>query len=448
MNDGDILVSDMYLPYAAIQKILTHAGFTKKVNLHVSTSGKLQGWLWKQLTSVYDIRVHVGDNYWSDVVKAYEHGIRPEWATIHAFTPLETALKGLGFRALALLLRRFRLDNPYTPDSTSYILYDDQARYNLPVLLLLVVQLKTTMQREQLTRLLLTTRDGCLIEKLFNYLIPDYVKNVTAIRFHSSRLAYTRRQAEYERYVRETYVPHHSIIFDLNGYVISSHQKHSLATHPCNTSSHYLLSLSSSRYFISGRPLFKHLFNNTLPRVHLLSAHSHHMNDSTHYHGLSYSVVDCYYFESMNVDVVGQLLSVFFDENTVARRFMRAPLHGYPVDFARVIHKTVDAFCSFARKSEVIRALQQMENVLQQPNVDVNIGANADVGVTAGSTVSNQGSLNFGDVFRAINVHFTTNTLNLMIKTWDTSQADLQVCSCISPSMHPINILYQHILSI
>ena len=150
----------------------------------------------------------------------------------------------------------------------------------------------------------------------------------------------------------------------------------------------------------------------------------------------------------MNVDVVGQLLSVFFDENTVARRFMRAPLHGYPVDFARVIHKTVDAFCSFARKSEVIRALQQMENVLQQPNVDVNIGANADVGVTAGSTVSNQGSLNFGDVFRAINVHFTTNTLNLMIKTWDTSQADLQVCSCISPSMHPINILYQHILSI
>ena len=434
VHDGDILVSDMYLPYAAIQKILLHAGFTKKVNLFVSPNGKLQGWLWQRLTNIYDIRVHVGDNYWSDVVKAYEHGIRPEWTTIHTFTPLEIALKDLGFRALSLVLRRFRLDNPYTPDTTSYILYEDQARYNLPVLLLLLVQLKSIMQREQFTRLLLTTRDGCLLEKLFNYLIPNYVNNMTVIKFHSSRLAYQRRQPEYERYVQEVYIPNDSIIFDLHGY------------------------------FISGRPLFKHLFNNTLPRVHLLSADTNCMNDTTYYQDLTYSLVDYLYFEFMNVDVVGQLLSVFIDENTGTRRFMRAPVHGYPIDFARVIHRAIDAFCSHERRSEVIRALQQVEDVLKQPkvdgDVDVDGGVSVDVGVAADSNVVQvdgtgaSGSMEFGHIFNTIHTHFPgafyqSKTLHLMYKTWNSFN-ERKVCALLSNtlSMHYIITHHQHIINI
>ena len=435
VHDGDILVSDMYLPYAAIQQILVHAGFTKKVNLFVSPSGKLQGWLWKRLTSTYDIRMHVGDNYWSDVVKAYEHGIRPEWTTLHAFTPLEIAVKDLGFRALALVLRRFRLDNPYTPDTKSYILYDDQARINLPVLLLLVVQLKSIMQREQLNRLLLTTRDGCLLEKLFNYLIPSYVSNITVIKFHSSRLAYQRRQPEYERYVQEVYIPNDSIIFDLRGY------------------------------FITGRPLFKHLFNNTLPRVHLLSADTNCINDTTYSPDLTYSLVDYLYFEFMNVDVVGQLLSVFVDENTGTRRFMRAPVHGYPIDFARVIHRTIDAFCSLERRSEVIHALQQVEDVLKQPkvngyvDVDVDGGMSIDVGVAAGSNVVQvdgtgaSGSMEFGHVFSTIHTYFPgafyqSKTLHLMCETFNSFN-ERKVCVYVYLSIkHPIDALNHHTLSI
>ena len=421
VKDGDILVSDMYLPYAAIQQILTHAGFTKKVHLYVTPGGKHHGWLWERLTSMYDIRMHVGDNYWSDVVKAYEHGIRPEWTTLHTFTPLEIAVKDLGFRALALVLRQFRLNNPYIPDSTAYLLYDDQARYNLPVLLLLVVQLKTIMQREQLIRLLLTTRDGCLLEKLFNYLIPSYVNSVTVIKFHSSRLAYQRRQPEYEQYVQEVYIPNDSIIFDLHGY------------------------------FISGRPLFKHLFNNTLPRVHLLSANALYMqNDTYHYPKLTYSTVNHLEFESMNVDVVGQLLSVFIDENTGIRRFMRAPVHGYPIDFARVIHRTIDAFCSQERKIEVIHALQQVEDVLKQPHhVDGDVGVHENVRVNV--DMAHEGDVdvvdivrfsNMVDVFDVIQTHFPysrrkllqdsideLNTFRLMIESSDWVSS---ICTSIS----------------
>ena len=75
VQDGDILVSEMYLGYNDIQRILAHAGFTKRVNVFVSDGGKRSGWLWPPLFRLYDIKLHRGDNFYSDVQQAFHHGI-------------------------------------------------------------------------------------------------------------------------------------------------------------------------------------------------------------------------------------------------------------------------------------------------------------------------------------------------------------------------------------
>jgi hypothetical protein len=334
VQDGDILVSDMYLPHVHVLRLLEHAGFRRDVNLYVTSGGKHFGWMWQRLNVLYDIEQHVGDNYWSDVAQAYEHGIPAEWATVHAFTPLESTVWGAGYPSLALCLRRFRHSNPHPPRTVPYHVFADQARYNVPVLLLLVAHIKDIMVREGLTRLLLTTRDGCNLEKLFHRLGPDVFgprgANVTVLRFHSSRVANHRRQVEYATYVREMYEPGRTLIFDMHG---------------C---------------FISARALFLDLFG-VLPRVHLFSGDMKYY--PTHgYPGISYSVVDRYELELLNLDVVGQLVSVFHDENTATRRFVRAPLNWYPRDVAEGMHHAVETLLADAsRRAEVVAALRALE---------------------------------------------------------------------------------------
>ena len=333
VQDGDILVSDMYLPYDHIHKLLTHAGFQKKINLYISYGGKFRGWMWSVLQNMYDIRLHVGDNFASDVIKAYEFGILSHWATIHSFTPEEVVVKNAGSKSLALLLRRFRHENPYKFGTASYKLYQAQARYNLPILLLLVVELKLIMQREGLNRLLLTTRDGCLLEKLVAFLMPEYI-NITTIRFHSSRYVYNHPSTEYKTYVKEVYVPGKSLIFDLYGS------------------------------FDSGRALFMDVFGE-LPRVHLFSGRAYNdikYNASHRYPGLSTSTIDRISIEKLNVDVVGQLVAVFYDDNMEQRRFLRVPINWYSKRDAQTIHKTIDSFCASSRRDEVVRVLQEIEH--------------------------------------------------------------------------------------
>eukprot|EP01035_Chromulina_nebulosa_P025715 gene25715-33579_t len=70
VKDGDILVTDMYLPFDVIANLLKHAGYNKTTNLYVSSFGKSHGWMFRQLLGMYIIQKHVGDNLHSDVQQA------------------------------------------------------------------------------------------------------------------------------------------------------------------------------------------------------------------------------------------------------------------------------------------------------------------------------------------------------------------------------------------
>ena len=134
VQDGDLIVSDMYLPAWAIKEILRNCGLDKEITVHVSTGGKSSGTIWPSLPP---IEKHIGDNYHSDVVSPQVHGIQGIHFTKTGFTELEQRIGG----DLALLMRVVRLANPYEPGTLLAAMWDEQAQLNIPALVLAALEI-------------------------------------------------------------------------------------------------------------------------------------------------------------------------------------------------------------------------------------------------------------------------------------------------------------------
>jgi len=74
VKDGDILISDMYLPASAILAIVRACGLDKQVTIYQSNSGKSSGKVWQKIKP----NKHLGDNIHSDVNMPRKAGIDAE----------------------------------------------------------------------------------------------------------------------------------------------------------------------------------------------------------------------------------------------------------------------------------------------------------------------------------------------------------------------------------
>jgi hypothetical protein len=137
VQDGDIIVSDMYLESEQIETILRNAGLTKQIKIIVTPDGKHKGYIWKSLKG---IDIHTGDNYRSDVESPKEHNIRAVHYTEHDFNNIEQFVFEKD-EHLALWMRYVRLNCPYTGDEKLF--WVDQSNFNLPILALASLELPT-----------------------------------------------------------------------------------------------------------------------------------------------------------------------------------------------------------------------------------------------------------------------------------------------------------------
>ena len=300
IKDGDILISDMYLKREDIIKILHSIGFTKQVTIFVSPNGKKSGSIWNIVKDKYSINLHLGDNQHSDIYMAKKAGIVAELTTVHLFNEVELFFIKNKLKTFAISLREFRHKNPYKIHSKDYYLYNDQAIYNIPLLILLSTTLYNIMMDEKRTTLLLLTRDGCLLKHIIKLMYPDIICK----DLESSRYINTHPNEEYKMYLKSIYFHDTCLIFDLFGS------------------------------FNTGRELYKELFG-TYPRVHLLG----YIPSNKLYDGLTYSSnISAEFF---NVDTVGSLITM---ENG---KFIRCPIIEYEKDNAITYKETVLSFCNF-----------------------------------------------------------------------------------------------------
>jgi len=307
VKDGDILISDMYLNENDIMKILKFHGFNKKVKLYASPNGKSSGRIWPTLMDKYTIKLHLGDNKYSDVDSPSSFGIKSELTTVHKFSDTEHFFYNNGYPDFGLLIREFRHKNPYHVNTNDYQLYNDQILFNIPCLIMYSQSLYEIMVSEKRTKLLLLTRDGCLLKHIFKLLYP-YIE---CVELQSSRKVHRNPNEEYKNYLKNIYDPNTCLISDLFGA------------------------------FESGRELYKELFG-TYPRVHLFGFNN--VNNHLKYDNLTY--LSSKYIETFNVDIIGSLFKL---ENTI---FYRNPILEYHIHDAQIYKDTVMSFCEFMKNKK------------------------------------------------------------------------------------------------
>jgi hypothetical protein len=103
VRDGDLLVSDTYLPPDIVRSLLRRAGLQRQVALVVSNDGKFTGRVWPRLLAAVAIRQHLGDNPHSDGRTPSAAGIPAVIYTGAQRTPVEVQGRRLCHGALCQL---------------------------------------------------------------------------------------------------------------------------------------------------------------------------------------------------------------------------------------------------------------------------------------------------------------------------------------------------------
>lgn len=110
------------------------------------------------------------------------------------------------------LLHTLRLENPYPAETAEHLIWNDQCRLNVPMLIQASLALHAFCQAQKKTKILFTSRDCCLWIQIFKTLFPQY----DSIYYFSSRYTYLYPTLAFIEYVKSVYTDE-SIIVDSNG---------------------------------------------------------------------------------------------------------------------------------------------------------------------------------------------------------------------------------------
>lgn len=198
VQDGDLIISDIYHDAAFVEKILRNCGLTKNVKFVVTPDGKSNGWIWPTLSG---IECHTGDNQHSDIVMANKHGITAKLYTDCHFNPLEGSVANFDYE-LACLMRYVRLQCPYT-DTHRKNIWLEQADLNIPVLALATLELP---DRE----IAFSYRDAIYWKPIY-----EAMTNKLGTVLDASRKCYYNPSPEFTEYVHTTVS--NKLIVDIQG---------------------------------------------------------------------------------------------------------------------------------------------------------------------------------------------------------------------------------------
>jgi len=203
VQDGDILVSDTYYNSDELMLILKKIGLNKKIDLFATNHGKSKGYIWPQLRERYYISSHLGDNYHSDVLSPGKYGIKGLLCNQTSYTEFEQRVCDWEQQPIANLIRALRLVNPYSEHSVQWEIWNEQAKFNVPALVLASISLNAFCQNRDITSLLFLSKGCCHFAKIFKHLFPDHSSDYLQI----SPNVCQNPTPEYIRYVQSLYSP-------------------------------------------------------------------------------------------------------------------------------------------------------------------------------------------------------------------------------------------------
>jgi hypothetical protein len=204
VNDGDLLITDMYLSSEDVAQLLQKAGLRKNVVIYQSTAGKGKGEVWRKLKDQGVELTHLGDHPHSDGRMPVEQGFGAIVTQSALLTPVERNLAESNFPAVAMISRILRLAIEES-DPISMGLARVQASYNIPLLMLLSIYLSRQAKAKGINSLLFSARDCKAWYHIFSAMISNEWIDETELDchyFYTSRISRTTASENYVQYVQ------------------------------------------------------------------------------------------------------------------------------------------------------------------------------------------------------------------------------------------------------
>ncbi len=202
VRDGDVAVSDMYLPESVIRRLLKKAGLSKEISVVVSSHGKRSGEVWPFLLANYQIEQHLGDHQISDIQSPSRFGIASRHTSVSSPDLVEAWLLKFGLSDLAQIIRQGRLAS-WHDDTTIRQLQRIQTSFNFPILLLSSILLSRFVAANDIKNVLFCSRDCNLWIDIFRVIRTKLGVEATEHYFYTSRQARMKPSESYLRYAGE-----------------------------------------------------------------------------------------------------------------------------------------------------------------------------------------------------------------------------------------------------
>jgi hypothetical protein len=145
VQDGDILVSDMYIPGSEILEMVRACGLTKQVTIYQSNGDKASGRFWKGLMEAgVELEYHIGDNHNSDYIQPGLFGFKSiHFDRLSKPLMIEQYLVGTRLTSIARLVREVTSRECSVGYPAAYTI---AAQLNLPWLLVVCEMIRRRNQ--------------------------------------------------------------------------------------------------------------------------------------------------------------------------------------------------------------------------------------------------------------------------------------------------------------
>jgi hypothetical protein len=213
VQPGDLVITDTYFNNDQISELAGKLNLPQ-VSVFASYGGKHTGRIWRQLRNDrYRIDTHTGDNRRADYDMPRSAGFAAQHFRDGDPSGLDRRLTESGHWDVAALSRCVRLQNPYLHATPQYRIWQKQADYNVPYLLLCAALLRQRVQEKNARKLWFLSRDTCLLQRVFNKLYPD----VPTETFYASRQLYLHPTESFIEYARAAAAQPGALFVDLQG---------------------------------------------------------------------------------------------------------------------------------------------------------------------------------------------------------------------------------------
>lgn len=202
VNDGDMLISDMYLPASAILQMVRAAGLNRQVTIYQSNADKGKGIVWQKLAQ-NPPDLHLGDNEQTDFKQPISCGINAELCNQSNPSQVEKFLFNNDFNNLGFLIREVRLRNNFVNFKNYFEL---SCQVNLPLIFVILEQLHRKHKDRPIVFL---GRDCQLMWRIYN----SYYGTAYYLPF-SRKIAYN--QPELAAKYLKLHTPTNGILVDIS----------------------------------------------------------------------------------------------------------------------------------------------------------------------------------------------------------------------------------------